>query len=140
MAGFNIVKPSKTESPEASAVDLDKDAKRFVSANTDTSTGPFPPWETPADGETWTKRERYPYQLFLSPAQKQALNLVAKLTHSQSAQEFLVLLIERGLLDELSSYAQPEVGGIHAKEAAEALAYLQAWGDITAGRKARGQR
>lgn len=143
MGGFHIQKPdiAKTTEPQKSPEsELNKDAQRFVTANTDTSSGEFQAWDTPDDGNTWTKRERHPYQLFLSPPQKQAIELAAKLAHTDSSQEFLILLIEKGLREELSRHAQPEIGGVHAKKAADSLAYIQTWGDIPAGRKARGQR
>ena len=95
-------------------------------------------WETPENGVLWARRERFQYNAWLSPPQRQSLMLAAKLIHAKSAQDCLMLVLERALKDILTEYSKPEVGGVHAADSAKVLRYLTSWGDLTTGRRGPG--
>lgn len=117
---------------------LSPEGERFISANPDTPS--LQEFVMPSNGKDWVGRERFSFNLRLSPPQKLAVTLVSRLTHSTGIQEYLTLLLERAVKEELAQYAKPSVGGKYAGEAAEALEYLETWGDSTIGRRMRGQR
>lgn len=113
-------------------------SEKFVAGNPDTPLGQK--WPAPANEKNWLGRERFGYNLKLSPPQKRALTLISQLKHKTGVQEYLTLLLERAVKEELREYISPEIGGIYASEAADALEYLETWGDLTIGRRLRGQR
>lgn len=141
MAGFNIQKPggktaatAESEQTKEAQPQVPK-ATEFIASSPDTLPDS---WRTPMDTRAWKKAERSPYNLLLSPPQKDALTLVANL-NLQSVQEYVLLRLEQDLIEELERLAVPEVGGRHAHDAAQALAYLRAWGDLAAGRNQPGR-
>jgi hypothetical protein len=113
-------------------------SEKFVSGNPDTPVGQK--WPAPANEKSWLGRERFGYNLKLSPPQKRALTLISQLKHKTGVQEYLTLLLEQAVKEELREYVNPTIGGVYASEAAEALEYLETWGDLTIGRRLRGQR
>lgn len=139
MAGINKKFPISVPAPgninDSDMASTREQAARFVESSTDSAPTS---WRSPLDGKAWKKSERSPYNLLLSPPQKEALTLVAALNH-QSVQEFVALLIEDTLLKELARNAAPEVGGRFSHEATMVHAYLSKWGDLAAGRNSPGR-
>jgi hypothetical protein len=117
---------------------LSREEELFIVANPDTPAGQE--FVTPANGKNWVGRERFSVNLRLSPPQKLAVTLISQLTHSTGVQEYLSLLLERAVREDLKQFSEPAVGGKYAGDAEEALKYLETWGDQTIGRRLRGQR
>jgi hypothetical protein len=101
---------------------------------------PHETWRTPIDGHKWKSTERSLFNVYLSPPQREALDLIVRAT-GKAKVATVAEILEQALLDQLKELTDPAIAGVAmANEAADTLHYLSKWGDLTVGRTKPGRR